>query len=152
MTPTKIAATLSIAAVLSGCATSQQAASDRPHYQFNSQVDQFVDVVSLAPEQQTQLAADHNECHAAAMRVTNNIARDQKNAANSAVAGALIGALLGAAIAPRGYRNELAGRGAVYGGVSAGAQTLHNNVTAATPHYLNGVGACLRARNWVVLR
>ena len=74
---------------------------------------QYTPIVDMKGRDWAQFSQDTGECQV--------YARQRPGAAAGAIAGALAGALLGAALAPRGYRNNVAGYGAVAGGVGAAA-------------------------------
>ena len=76
------------AALLAGCATSGQ---------------NYVPVIDTQGTDPDRMAQDVRECQAYSTQVM--------NAAQGAAAGAVVGALLGALLAPRGYRNNVAGQG-----------------------------------------
>lgn len=114
-----IIAILSIA-VLAGCATRGA---------------NYVPLVDMKNKDQQQFDTDVKECQA--------YAKQRMDAADGAVAGAVAGALLGALIAPRGFRNELAGRSALIGaaGGAAGASDTQETITKR----------CLAGRGYNVL-
>jgi outer membrane lipoprotein SlyB len=91
--------TLTIAAVLlTGCATRGAG---------------FSPIVDSKYKDLNILERDVGECQ--------DFAKKQMGAGGGAAFGAIAGALLGAALAPRGYRNNVAAYGAVTGGLAGGA-------------------------------
>lgn len=70
-------------------------------------------------------------------------ARQADSAAATAIAGAIAGALLGAALAPRGYRNDLAAHGAVLGTAAGAGQGVVTQETI--------IKRCLTGRGYRVL-
>jgi hypothetical protein len=66
-------------------------------------------------------------------------AKQRMDAASGAVAMAIFGAIIGAALAPRGYRSEMAGYGGVLGGLS-GASAATDNQETITKRCLAGRG------------
>lgn len=73
----------------------------------------YVPVVDSKYKNPEELLNDTRECQQYALQ--------RVNAAQGAVAGALFGALLGAALAPGGYRNDVARQTAIVGGVGGAA-------------------------------
>lgn len=110
---------LSATIALSGCAT--RGAGYSP-------------VVDMQGKDQTAYATDLSDCQAYARRV---------DPAARAMAGAIVGALLGAAIAPRGYRNNTAGYGGVFGATAGGAQGVESQEVI--------IKRCLAGRGYNVL-
>lgn len=70
-------------------------------------------------------------------------AKKTADAAAGAMAGAIVVGLLGAMLAPRGYRNEVAGRGAVIGAAGGANQ--------ASMSQENIIRRCLAGRGYNVL-
>lgn len=70
-------------------------------------------------------------------------ARQQPGATEGAIGGALAGALIGAALAPHGYRSNVAGYGAVAGGLGGAAGTNQSQE--------NIIRRCLAGRGYSVL-
>lgn len=66
-------------------------------------------------------------------------AKQRADAATGAVAGAVAGALLGAFLAPRGYKNHIAGKGAGLGALS-GAGAANETQESITKRCLAGRG------------
>ena len=116
------AAALAAALILSACATPPRGAAYTP----------LVDLQGHSPE---RLASDTAECQA--------YARQRMDAAQGALAGAAVGALLGAFLAPRGYRNEVAGKAAGLGALSGAVQ--------ATDTQESVTKRCLAGRGYSVL-
>ena len=110
-----IAAILS-ATVLAGCATRGA---------------NYVPLVDMKGKDQQQFNIDVTECQ--------TYAKQRMDAADGAVAGAVVGALLGALIAPRGYRNQVAGRTAI-AGAAGGAAGANENQETITKRCLAGRG------------
>ena len=112
--------TILVLATLTGCATRGA---------------NYVPLVDMKGKEQQQFNTDVSECQV--------YAKQRMDAADGAVAGAVVGALLGALIAPRGYRNELAGRAAIAGaaGGAAGANETQETITKR----------CLAGRGYNVL-
>lgn len=111
-------AALAAALVLSACATAPRGAA-------------YVPLVDLQGKNPAQFATDTAECQA--------YARQSIDAAQGAVAGAVAAALLGAFLAPRGYRNEVAGKAAGLGAV-AGATQANDTQESITKRCLAGRG------------
>ena len=100
---TKLITVLTAAALLAGCATGPTGASYAP-------------LVDMRGVDATRQAQDQYECQ--------QYAQQRAGAADGAVAGAVAGALIGvvlAAIVGGGIRNEMAGIGAVTGGLQGAA-------------------------------
>ena len=116
----KILAAIASVVVMGGCATT------------GSNFTPLVDLQGRSPLQYDQDVVD---CKAYALQ--------KANAAQGAAAGAMAAALLGAFLAPRGYRNEVAGKSAVLGGISGagGASNSQENV----------IRRCLAGRGYNVL-
>lgn len=114
------ATVLIIAALLAGCATRGAG---------------YVPLVDMKDKNNDVFATDTMQCQ--------TYAREARDAANGAVAGAIIGALLGAALAPRGYRNHVAGHGALLGAAGGAAQANDTQETI--------IKRCLAGRGWNVL-
>ena len=95
----------------------------------------YVPLVDMKNKDQQHFDTDVKECQA--------YAKQRMDAAEGAAAGALAGALLGALIAPKGFRNELAGRAAIAGaaGGAAGANDTQETITKR----------CLAGRGYNVL-
>ncbi len=91
----------------------------------------YVPLVDMKNKDQAQFDVDVRECQA--------YANQRMDAQKGAVAGAILGALLGAALAPRGYRSQVAGQGAVIGGV-AGAGGANQTQEGITKQCLAGRG------------
>lgn len=112
------------AAVLSvGCATNPK---------MGTTYEPVVDLKGLDP---AKYQTDLGECQA--------LARQRDDAARNAVAGAVAGALLGAIIAPKSYRQNLANRGALLGGLGAAGQTVETQQDI--------IKRCLHGRGYSVL-
>lgn len=111
-------ALLAAALILSACATAPRGAAYAP-------------LVDLQGKSAEQLAVDTGECQA--------YARQRMDAAQGAMAGAIAGALLGAFLAPRGYRNEVAGKTAGLGAIS-GAVQANDTQESITKRCLAGRG------------
>lgn len=94
----KLAIVALIAVMTAGCAT--RGANYTP-------------LVDMKGRDWAQFSQDTGECQI--------YARQRMDAAGGAAVGAVAMALLGAALAPRGYRNNVAGYGAVVGGLSGAA-------------------------------
>ena len=103
-------------AMLAGCATSGA---------------NYVPLVDMKGKDQQAFNADVIECQA--------YARQRMDAASGAAAGAVAGALLGALIAPRGYRNLVAGHTAI-GGAAGGALAANETQETITKRCLAGRG------------
>ena len=106
--------------ILSGCATRGA---------------NYVPLVDMKGKDQQAFNTDVVECQ--------SYAKQRIDAAQGAVAGAVVGALLGALIAPRGYRNNVAGQTAVAGaaGGAVGANDTQETITKR----------CLAGRGYNVL-
>lgn len=117
---TKTIATLAAAALLAGCATRGAG---------------YVPLVDMQGKEDAQFASDLTQCQA--------YARQRIDAASGAAIGAVAVGILAAVLAPRGWRNEVAGRGALLGGVSgaAGATDTQESITKR----------CLAGRGYNVL-
>lgn len=119
----KIVLIIAAAAALGACASNpNMGTSYRP----------VVDLQSRSPELYEK---DLGECQA--------LARQRDDAARNAMAGAIAGALLGAIIAPRDYRQNLANRGALLGGLGAAGQAVETQETI--------IKRCLSGRGYSVL-
>lgn len=106
--------------VVSGCATRGSS---------------FTPLVDMKGRDWAVFSQDTGECQL--------YARQTADAASGAAAGAVIGALLGAALAPRGYRSNVAGYGAVAGGLGG--------ATGANNSQENIIRRCLSGRGYNVL-
>ena len=142
---------------LTGCASRQQtanmgAAASTGAYNFQSQGDQWLDVIALPQDVRDKYYEQFPLCVDSANRLVNAIARDQASAARNAVAGAIAGALITALLSPRGYRNYGAQQGAIAGGVGVGAQTMIRNAADAERQFNNALGMCLHSAGFVLLR
>ncbi len=114
---------IAVAVAISGCAVTPRGAGYVPLVDMQGHSEQrFRDV-------------DLPQCQA--------YARQRIDAAAGALAGAAAGALLMAFVAPRGYRNYAAGRGAGLGGLSGGLAANENQETI--------VKRCLAGRGYNVL-
>jgi outer membrane lipoprotein SlyB len=107
---------------LTGCAITPRGAS-------------YVPVVDMQNKSPVVFGYDVADCQA--------YARQGADAAAAAAGGALALALLGAALAPRGYRSQLAGQGALIGGVAGAGAATGNQETI--------VRRCLQGRGYNVL-
>lgn len=116
MAITKISAVLIAAALSTGCATRGA---------------NYVPLVDTKGHGLDQLTSDTNECQA--------FARQRMDAAQGAVIGAVAGALFMAALAPRGYRNQLATQGAIAGGLG-GSVAANDTQETITKRCLSGRG------------
>jgi outer membrane lipoprotein SlyB len=76
----------------------------------------YVPLVDMQGHDPARLEVDLQECQA--------FARGRIDAERSAVAGALIGGVIGAILAPRGYRNAIAGRTAAMGAAGGASEGL----------------------------
>jgi len=120
MTSLRTIITLATVAALAGCA------------HMGAQYEPLVDLQGRDP---ARLQVDLRECQAfAAIRI---------DAERSAVAGAIAMSLLGAFLAPRGYRNEVAGRAAAIGAVGGAGEGLGTQRDI--------IKRCLSGRGYVVL-
>lgn len=113
---TRMIAAIVAIALLAGCATRGA---------------NYVPLVDMKDKDPSKFAVDVQECQA--------YARQRMDAAQGAVAGAMVGALLGALIAPRGYRNEVAGRSAALGAAGAAGEA-NNTQEGITKQCLAGRG------------
>jgi outer membrane lipoprotein SlyB len=77
---------------------------------------QYVPLVDMAGRDQSRFNSDVAECQSFAAR--------RIDAGNFAVVGAIATGLLGAFLAPRGFRNEVAGHAAVLGALGGGGEGL----------------------------
>lgn len=111
-------------ALVAGCATTNGVGAD------------YTPLVDLKPGQGDTYWKDLGECK--------RLSASRGNAQDSAAAGALIGGLLAAALAPRGFKNESAAWGALFG--AAGSSGSEIRVQA------DAVKACLTGRGYVVVR
>jgi len=101
-----IAVTAALAVFVAGCAGAGYGSQWQP-------------VVDVRPDQQASYPNDLSQCQQYATRVMNA----QQGAAAGAVAGAIFGALLGAAAGGNGrFNSQMAGVGALSGGVGAAAE------------------------------
>lgn len=95
----------------------------------------YVPLVDMKGVDEAKYPADLGECQA--------YATQRMDAAQGAMAGAVMGAVIGAILAPKGYRNNVAGRGALLGGLAGGA--------GATETQEQIVKTCLVGRGYTVL-
>ena len=95
----------------------------------------YVPIVDLKGKNQAEFYQDVQECQV--------YAKQTVDAAQGAVAGAVAGALIGALLAPRGYRNNVAGRTAVLGAAGGAASATENQETITK--------RCLAGRGYNVL-
>lgn len=109
---------IAIALAVGGCATRPRGA-------------EYVPLVDMKDKDQAVFVTDVRECQA--------YATQRMGAAEGAMAGAVAGALIGAIIAPRGYRNKIAGRTALLG-AAGGAGTAMNTQEGITKQCLAGRG------------
>ena len=107
-------------AVLSGCATRGAG---------------YVPLVDMKGKTDQQFTADLGECQQYALK--------RADEASGAVAGAVAMGLLGALLAPRGYRNEVAGRTAAIGAVGGAGQAMETREVI--------IKRCLAGRGYNVL-
>lgn len=112
----KLITSLAIVALMTGCATRGA---------------NFAPMVDGKGRDGGDIATNTAECQA--------YAQQQAGAGTGAVAGAIIGALFMAALAPRGYRNNWAGSGALVGGAS-GAVGANESQEAIVRRCLQGRG------------
>lgn len=112
----KTLATLAAVSMLAGCATRGA---------------NYVPLVDMKDKDSAKFQVDVQECQA--------YAKQRMDAAQGAVAGAVVGALLGAFLAPRGYRNEVAGKTALLG-AAGGAGEANNTQEGITKQCLAGRG------------
>lgn len=122
----KLFVTLTAVAVLSGCATTGA---------------NYAPLVDMRGRDSVQYDSDLRDCQA--------YAATQTDAGSAAVAGAVIGALFGVALLAAGggrggFGNEVAGVGALAGGLSA--------ANAAEGGQRAVVSRCLAGRGWSVLQ
>lgn len=96
----------------------------------------YTPLVDMKGRDPSAFSQDATECQA--------YAKQRLDAAQGAIAGAVLGALLGAALAPRGYRSNVAGYGALAGGASGAAGANENQE--------NIVRRCLAGRGYNVLQ
>ena len=122
MNTTKLTCLALSAAMLSGCASMGRGSS-------------YVPLVDTQGKDATVLATDIAECQA--------FARQRADAAIGAAAGAIAVGLLGAFLAPRGYRNQVAGRAAVLGALGGGSEAGNTQEDV--------IKRCLSGRGYVVL-
>ena len=118
----RITTIIIVALALSACATAPRGAA-------------YVPLVDMAGKNPDQFARDVAECQV--------YAQQRMDAAQGAMIGAVAGALLGAFLAPRGYRNEVAGHAAVLG-AAGGAIEATDTQESITKR-------CLAGRGWNVL-
>lgn len=95
----------------------------------------YVPLVDMQGQTHVRFQMDLRDCQA--------YATQRMDAAQGAVAGALLGAILGAAIAPRGYRNNVAGHGAAVGALGGAGAATDNQETI--------IKRCLAGRGYNVL-
>lgn len=91
----------------------------------------YVPLVDMKGKSELEFSSDTADCQQYAKR--------RMDAGAGAAAGAIAGALLGAFLAPRGYKNEVAGKAAVLGGV-AGAGDANESQEAIIKRCLAGRG------------
>lgn len=102
MTTSSVTACLALCLAFSGCASMGRGSA-------------YVPLVDTQGKDHAVLtAADIAQCQA--------FARQRANAATGAAVGAVATALLGAFLAPRGLRNEVAGKAAVLGAIAGGSE------------------------------
>lgn len=95
----------------------------------------YVPLVDMQGQSEVRFQSDLRECQA--------YATQRLDAAQGAMAGALLGAILGAAIAPRGYRGNVAGHGAAVGAIGGAGAATDNQETI--------IKRCLAGRGYNVL-
>ena len=100
MTPTKTIC-LALCVSMTGCASMGRGSS-------------YVPLVDTAGKDASTLAADVQQCQ--------EYAKQRANAETGAMVGAIAVGLLSAFLAPRGYRNQVAGRGAVLGAIGGAGE------------------------------
>lgn len=103
-------------AILGGCATTGS---------------NYVPLVDMQGKDEAKFRSDVTECQA--------YAKQRMDAAQGAMVGAIAGALLGAFLAPRGYRNEVAGKAAGLGALG-GAGEANQTQESITKRCLAGRG------------
>lgn len=114
------ASILIFALALAGCATSGR---------------NYTPVVDMQGRQQQVFAADLRDCQ--------QYATQRADAATGAVVGALAAGLLGAFLAPRGYKNEVAGKTSVLGAIGGAGQANETQEVI--------IKRCLAGRGYSVL-
>ncbi len=95
----------------------------------------YVPLVDMQGRDQAQFAADVAQCQ--------DYAAKRINAEHFAIAGAIATGLLGALLAPRGYRNEVAGRAAVIGAAGGAGEGIGTQQGI--------IQRCMAGRGYVVL-
>jgi hypothetical protein len=104
----KLTCAATVLALLAGCATAP------PGSAGSGMGAGYVPIIDTKGTTPGQLQADLADCQ--------GFAQAKLSEGQKAAAGAIAGALLGALLAPKGYRNEVAGRGAVIGGLSGAGE------------------------------
>ena len=112
----KFICTFASVAILAGCATTGA---------------NYVPLVDMQGKDPAKFQSDLTECQ--------SYARQRMDAAQGAMAGAVAGALLGAFLAPRGYKNQVAGKAAGLGALG-GAGEANNTQQGITKTCLAGRG------------
>jgi|JI6StandDraft_1071083.scaffolds.fasta_scaffold487202_1 outer membrane lipoprotein SlyB len=117
---------LTVAVILTGCATHNTGADYRP-------------IIDTHGKDPARLQQDLSECQAYAHQVSSAAER----AAAGAVVGALLGAVFAAAAGAKGYRNESAAVGALSGGLGAAVEGERDQ--------RNIIRRCMSGRGYSVL-
>lgn len=119
----KLVVGLVIVSMVAGCATTSSVGTN------------YVPVVDLNGKDSAAYQRDLGECQ--------TLARQRDDAAKKAMAGAIAGALLGAIIAPKGYRSNIANRGALLGGLGGAGHAVETQEKI--------IKNCLTGRGYSVL-
>lgn len=119
---TKVLTSAVVLILLVGCATTPRGANYTP-------------VVDMKDKDSAAYSTDLTQC--------SKYANERAGAAAGAAVGALLVGLLGAALAPSGYRNQVARQGVILGGVAGAGNAVETQETI--------IKRCLAGRGYNVL-